>query len=237
MRFFSARFCECLGRMANVVAKRGRSTNALVKFVSPAFRCFSQIHVPSARNPQRSLRLSRVQRAAGRNCRARRRRRRLPRADADGRRQIAVLSDSVAGAARRRLRHRHRRVAADRADAGSGGRAHRSRRARGVSEFDAVERGGDGDRAGVARRRDRPALRRTGTSDDAAFPGVAGAHAHRSVRDRRSALRVAMGARFPARIYSVVGAARALPERAADRAHGHCGRDHARRNHPSSGAR
>ncbi len=163
--------------MANVAAKRGRSTNALVKFVSPALGCFSQIHVPSARNPQRSLRLPRVQRTAGRNCRARRRRRRLSRADADGRRQVAVLSDSVAGAARRRFRHRHRGVAADRADAGSGGRAHRSRRACGVSELDAVERGGDGHRACVARRRNRSAVCGAGTSDDAAFPGVA-----RSVR-------------------------------------------------------
>ncbi|CAB3803440.1 ATP-dependent DNA helicase RecQ [Paraburkholderia fynbosensis] len=37
MRLSFTRLCRFVGRMAKVVAKRGRSTNALVKFVSPAF--------------------------------------------------------------------------------------------------------------------------------------------------------------------------------------------------------
>ena len=55
-----------------------------------------------------------------------------------------------------------------------------------------------------------------------------GARRHRAVRDRRGALRVAMGARFPPGIYRPVRARRALSGRAADRADRHRRRPHAR---------
>ena len=55
-----------------------------------------------------------------------------------------------------------------------------------------------------------------------------------AVRHRRSALRVAMGARFPPGIPRPVGAARALSRRAAHRAHRHRRHRDARRNpHPA----
>ena len=68
------------------------------------------------------------------------------------------------------LRRGHRRVAADRTDAGPGGRAQGSRRARRVSEFDAVGRRGCRHRTRVAQWRNRFAVRRARAPDDAAFP-------------------------------------------------------------------
>jgi monooxygenase len=68
---------------------------------------------------------------AGRHRRACRRRRRCAGADAHRRRQVAVLPGAGAAAPR----HRHRGLAADRADAGPGRRAAPERRARGLPQF------------------------------------------------------------------------------------------------------
>ena len=62
----------------------------------------------------------------------------------------------------------------------------------------------------TARRRPRSALRRAGTVADAALPGPARPRQDRAVCDRRGALRVAMGARFPAGIYRPVRASRSV---------------------------
>ena len=75
-------------------------------------------------------------------------------ADADRRRQVAVLPDPGAGPSR----HRRRDLAADRADAGPGGRAHGARRAGRIPQLDAGLRRAARGRAGVPGRRARPAL-------------------------------------------------------------------------------
>ena len=89
-----------------------------------------------ARAAAPDLRQHELPRRPGRSRRPRRRRRRRAGADADRRRQVALLPDPVAGAAG----HGHRRLAADRADAGPGGGAAAARRARGVPQLDAGRR-------------------------------------------------------------------------------------------------
>ena len=124
------------------------------------------------RSPRRAVRAELRVRPAGLSRRAggdrpaRHGRRQLPGADADRRRQVAVLSVAVTAA--RRLRHRG--VAADRADARPGRGPARGRRQCGGAELDAVVRGSLGGRAAAARRRSRPALCRAGTAADAALP-------------------------------------------------------------------
>ncbi len=94
-------------------------------------------------------------------------------------------------------------------------------------------------RTQAARRRARPALRRARTPADAALPVAARPRAHRAVRHRRGALRLAMGPRLPPGIPRTHGAARALAAGAAHRAHRHRGRAHApgNRRTPGTGRR
>ena len=73
-------------------------------------------------------------------------------------------------------------------------------------------------RAGAARRRARPALRRARAAADAALPVAARTQPDRAVRDRRGALRLAMGPRLPPRIPRADDPARALAAGAAHRA-------------------
>ena len=114
-------------------------------------------HALPARNPQHRLRLPAFHRAAGGDHRADHRRRRRDRPDADRWRQVAVLSDPVIGARRRR----RCRLTANRADAGSGRCAEGGRRRGGVSQFVADVVGGRGRRA-----------RRRGGADQAALRGA-----------------------------------------------------------------
>src|SRR6266851_5170008 len=74
---------------------------------------------PCPRGAEPGLRLRLVPRRAGGGHPPCRRGRRLPRADADRQRQVAVLPDPGVGPPRRR----RRRLAADRADEGPGRRA------------------------------------------------------------------------------------------------------------------
>ena len=67
----------------------------------------------------------------------------------------------------------------------------------------------------------RPALRRRRSGCCRRLPRPAGAAGTRALRDRRGALRLAVGPRLPARIPAAGGPARALPRRAAHRAHRH----------------
>ncbi len=143
--------------------------------------------------------------------------RRLARADADGRRQVAVLSDTRARARRRR----HRRVAADRAHGGSGRRAARSGCRGGVLELDVAPRRAERRHCAISRhgrlkllylaperllQEETQALLREVTRLD-----------H---RDRRSALRIAMGPRFSRRVSRSERAQGVVPGRAAHGAHG-----------------
>ncbi len=169
------------------------------------------------RGPPPGFRARRLPRRAARNRAARGRRRRRAGADADGRRQVAVLP--VAGAAAGR--HRGGRLAADRADAGPGRRARAARRAGGVPQLDARRRRGARRGARPGRRRARPALRRTRAAGHAALPRTARPHAGGALRHRRGALRLAVGPRLPARVPAALGAARALPGRPEDRPHRH----------------
>ena len=113
---------------------------------------------------------------------------------------------------------RRRHLAADRADAGPGRRAARARRARGLPQLD------PGSRRAARRSRTRswPASSTCSTSRPSGCAPIDAAAARprhdRAVRDRRGALRVAVGPRLPARLPGAVRAARALARRAADRA-------------------
>ena len=92
--------------------------------------------------------------------------RQLPGADADRRRQVAVLS--IAGLVARGLRHR--RLAPDRADARPGRGAARGRRQGRGSEFHAYSGRGLRGRGAAPCRRSRPRLRRARAAVDAALP-------------------------------------------------------------------
>ncbi len=89
-------------------------------------------------------------------------------------------------------------------------------------------RGAARGRAPAAGRRAEPALRGAGAAAHAAFPGPAGTHRGGAVRDRRGALRVAVGPRFPPRIPRAGDPAAALSRGAAHRAHRHRRCAHAR---------
>ena len=193
---------------------RGRSPRrtalaSLVRTTKPACLFPPSPQPPSASpttprrafRPELRVRPARLSRRAGRDRPACHERRQLPGADADRRRQVAVLS--IAGLVARGLRHR--RLAADRADARPGRGTARGRRQGGGAEFDAVLRRGLRGRGAAARRRSRPALRRARAAVDAALPQPARPRQDRPVRDRRGALRVAMGARLPPGIYRPVG--------------------------------
>jgi ATP-dependent DNA helicase RecQ len=135
-------------------------------------------------------------------------RRQLPGADADRRRQVAVLSIAVAAA--RRLRHRG--LAADRADARpgrglleAGVKAAVLNSTLSFGEASAVERGCS------------PAISICSTSrpERLLTPrclALLGRARHRAVCDRRGALRVAMGPRFPPGIYRPVRLAERFPD-------------------------
>ena len=110
-------------------------------------------------------------------------------------------------------------------------RAEAARRARRVSQFDARRMPVARQPNARSRRRTRPALCRAGAAGHAALPGTAGADEDRAVRHRRSALRLAMGPRFPAGVPAAVDPARALSGRAAHRADRHRRSADARRDH------
>ena len=76
----------------------------------------------------------------------------------------------------------------------------RPRRQGRVSEFDAGSRDAGPDRAAVRGRRARPALRCARATRAGAHAQSLRAQRHRALRHRRSALRLAMGPRFPARV-------------------------------------
>ncbi len=77
----------------------------------------------------------------------------------------------------------------------------------------------------MRRRRDRSGVRGARARADRALPRAAGLHADRAVCDRRSALRVAVGSRFPAGIPGPCSSRAALPQGTAHRADGHRGCD------------
>ena len=137
-------------------------------------------------------------------------------------------------AARRR---RGRGLAAHRADAGPGGRPAAGGSACRVPELDAHLRRSSGNRDRRPRGIARPALRRAGTPGGRAHPRAAGHDPHRPLRHRRSALRLAVGPRFPAGVPPALGAARTPPRRAANRADGHRGRADPARDRRASRAR
>ena len=113
---------------------------------------------------------------------------------------------------------RDRRLAADRADAGSGRCAAPARRRGRVPQFEPrCVRAARG-RAAFRRRHAQAAVRRARAPADRALPRHARTRRGVAVRDRRGALRLAMGPRFPSGISPADGAARALSERAAHRA-------------------
>ncbi len=151
-------------------------------------------------------------------------------ADADRRWQVAVLPDPGAGPRRRRRGD----LAADRVDAGPGGRADRGR---GPGRFPQLHpRSGhpSAGRGGVRGRRDRPALPRAGSAGQPGHAEPAGAGPDQPVRHRRGALRVAVGARLPAGLPEPVDAARALAGGAAHRADRHRHQRHPGRDrHPA----
>ena len=109
-----------------------------------------------------------------------------------------------------------RGVAADRADEGPGRRAAPGRGARRRAQLRAAAgRGGRG-RARRPRGRARSPLRLARAADDAALPRVAAALPGRAVRDRRGALHLAMGPRFPPRLPGARHPQGELPRHAAD---------------------
>ena len=160
------------------------------------------------------VRLRLLPRPPGGDHQPRHRRRRRAGADADRRRQVALLPDPGAGAAG----HRGRHLAADRAHAGPGAGAAPAGHPRRLPQLDP----GPGDqarrRAAVQGGRARPALPGAGAAAGAGHAAAARRLEDLGVRDRRGALRVAVGPRLPARLPGAPGAARALAGRAPDRA-------------------
>ncbi len=103
-----------------------------------------------------------------------------------------------------------------------------------TQDFDAAP----GGRAGLPRRRARPALPRARGAERHGHAAAARPGQDRPVRDRRGALRVAVGPRLPARLPRPVDAARALAGRAADRADRDRDRRHPRGDrHPAEARR
>ena len=141
------------------------------------------------RRPRTRVRLSQLPAAPVRHHRDRARGARCPRSDANRRRQVAVLPDP----GHRPGRHGHRRLAADRADAGSGGRAQGSGRLGGVSQFEPVVSRTAGGGTAARRRCARPIVCRARTAVAGADDLAARADDDFAVRHRRSALRFAVG--------------------------------------------
>ena len=201
---------------------------------------FSFRRIGARDHPARGVRLRRVSRPATGCDRPHHRRRRRAGADAHGRRQVAVLPGPGHCPPARGAGRDAGDFAPDRADARPGGRAARGGRGRGFPQFHTRLGANAGHRAAPARRPADAAVRRAGARGHAALSGPAG-HAARArrlepVRHRRSTLREPVGPRFPARIPSADGAARALAERAAHRPHGHRRRGHARRHRRAAAA-
>ncbi len=177
----------------------------------PPLAVFDGNHIPGNSAPR--LRLPGVSSPPGGGCR------RPPAgggrvcADAHRWRQVPLLSDTGPAAAG----NRHRRLPADFPDAGPGGRPARQWRAGGLLQFHPGRRRFAPGAGRSARRSPRPALRRPGAADERRLPGASAGGADRPARHRRSALRLAMGARFPPRVPGTRPAAPALPGGAADR--------------------
>ena len=112
----------------------------------------------------------------------------------------------------------HRRQSADRPDGGSGHGAASARHPRRVPELQPAARGAEPGAPADRRGRRRPALRRTGAAAQRQLPRLARAAAGRPVRDRRGALRVAVGPRLPSRVSPARRPARALARGAPHRA-------------------
>ena len=116
--------------------------------------------------------------------------------------------------------HRARREPAHRAHARPGRRARRQRRPRRVPQLDPGAARARRRRAGLPRRRARPPLRRARAAVNAATTrGSSQRGQPQRHRDRRGALRVAVGPRLPARLPRAGRARRAVPRRAARRPH------------------
>ena len=135
------------------------------------------------------------------------------RGDADRRGQVALLPGAGAGAARGRrwsisplIALMHDQI-----------RAAEAFGIRAAALTSADDNRGRDDRAAEARRA-RPALRRARAGDRAGLPRADRAAEAGADRDRRGALRLRMGPRFPARLPAAAAAARRLPGRAAARA-------------------
>ena len=101
-------------------------------------------------------------------------------------------------------RYGHRGLAADRADAGPGGRAAGARRARRVHELHAGLRRAARGGGRVPRGRARPAVSGAGAAAAGLHPGSARPRQDRRLRDRRGALRLPVGPRLPPRLPGAV---------------------------------
>ena len=187
---------------------RFRAATVAVGLV-PSGRGLPRNRIRTRRRSQARLRLRRVPRRAGRDRRPRRRRAAMRSCSCRPARQVALLPDPRA----RPPGHRRRRLAADRADAGSGRRAPRARRARRLPQLDAGHGRAPRRRDRVPRRRARPALPRARAAALDSTLRLLDRGTDRAVRDRRGALRRAVGPRLPARLPDALGAARALARR------------------------
>ena len=129
-----ATFCSVVRQCAAQSSSSARCRTSWRRISKPPAHGRTRRH--AALPAQLRVRPARVSRRAGEDRAPRRRWRQLPGADADRRRQVALLP--AAGAAARRLRHR--RVAADRADAATRSRRCRGRRQRRGAQLVAVDR-------------------------------------------------------------------------------------------------
>ena len=169
-----------------------------------------------ARHAPRRLRVRGVPRRAGGDRRPRRR--------AAATRSCscprAAASRCATRSRRSPRRHGRRRLAAHRAHAGSGRGAAPGRRARGVPQLDAGSRPrrSSVERALVAGELDLLYVAPERLLTPRCLDLLARASA-RALRHRRGALRLAVGPRLPAGVPAALRAARALPRRAAHRAH------------------
>ena len=134
--------------------------------------------------------------------------RRRPGADADRRRQVALLPDPRAGACRRRRRH----LPAHRPHAGPGRRAAGPRRAGRVPQLHAGLRRAPHRGGRAARRGARPALSRTRAAARGGHPRSALPRQDLRLRHRRGALRRPVGPRLPPRLPRAVPARERWPD-------------------------
>ena len=173
-------------------------------------------------HPAPGVRLRLLPRPPAGDHRASHRGRRRARADADRRRQVALLPDSRAGPPR----HRGGHLPADRADAGPGGRHAGARRPGRLPELHPGTGRAARDGVRVPGRRPGPALPGPGATAHRVHRGAARPGHGLAVRHRRGALRVPVGARLPPRLPHPVRAARALAAGAPHRADRHRHRRH-----------